>query len=77
MHQVLAPMRDCITARIPRAELLGLLDTMTPHERQAVTAELAPVASLEPTSAKPLDMVVVAAACALSLAMGTILLVLM
>lgn len=74
-------MRDCITARIPRAELLGLLNTMTPHERQAITAELVPLVAVEPASepasTHPLDMVVVAAACALSLAMGTILLVLM
>ena len=28
------------TCRIPREELLGLLNTMTPHDQQRITAEM-------------------------------------
>ncbi len=31
---------ETITSRIPRIELVGLLDTMTPWEQQRVTAEI-------------------------------------
>jgi hypothetical protein len=31
------------TCQIPRNELLGLLDTMTPHDQQRITAEMAAV----------------------------------
>lgn len=34
------PSNEVITSRIPRAELDGLLETMTPHDQQRVTAEI-------------------------------------
>lgn len=42
MHRAvcLAAMNMETTCRIPREELLGLLNTMTPHDQQRVTAEM-------------------------------------
>lgn len=34
------PSNEVITSRIPRAELDGLLETMTPIDQQRVTAEI-------------------------------------
>lgn len=39
------------TCRIPRKELLGLLNTMTPHEQQRITAEM-------PVVSPPSDLVI-------------------
>jgi hypothetical protein len=44
--------RDCTTARIKRADLVGLLDTMTSFERQMVTARM-PLIRAEDLQAAP------------------------
>jgi hypothetical protein len=44
------------TSQIPRDELLGLLNTMTPHDQQRITAEfvaVGPPAELKITFRKP------------------------
>jgi hypothetical protein len=52
------------TCRIPREELLGLLNTMTPFEQQRITAEMAAVQPPEdgeqetPAAALPADLVI-------------------
>lgn len=69
------------TCRMPREELLGLLNTMTPHDDQRVTAEMpavAPPADVvvrfkEPASRiAPARMFVMAASFAVSFGLGLI-----
>lgn len=67
---------DEITAQIPRAELLGLLNTMSPFEQQRVTAEFAAPAdpTIEPFAApvKPVlaSWLIVAVSCLVTLGLA-------
>lgn len=67
MHESANTMRsthETITSRIPRTELIGLLDTMTPFDQQRVTAEIEvpaeilPVEDDVPQSTSQLDIFV-------------------
>ena len=70
------------TCRIPRDELLGLLNTMTPHDQQRITAEMqavSPPADLvikfkEPKAKTitPGRMFVIAASFAVSFGLGLV-----
>jgi hypothetical protein len=69
------------TCRIPRDELLGLLNTMTPHDQQRITAEMqavSPPSDLvikfrEPTKKiTPTRMFVIAASFAVSFGLGLV-----
>jgi hypothetical protein len=67
------------TCRIPRDELLGLLNTMTPHDQQRVTAEMQAVAPasdfvirFKTKRITPARMFVIAASFAVSFGVGLI-----
>jgi hypothetical protein len=69
-----------ITCQIPRDELLGLLNTMTPIEQQRITAEMPAVAPpaefaitfREPRRLSPMRLAVIAASFAVSLGLGLV-----
>ena len=50
-------IHETITSRIPRTELIGLLDTMTPFENQRVTAEMEAVDVVEIVSTMPAELI--------------------
>jgi hypothetical protein len=69
-----------ITCQIPRDQLLGLLNTMTPIEQQRITAEMPAVSPpadfaitfREPRRISPVRLAVIAASFVVSLGLGLV-----